>query len=40
MTHNNEEPDRLAAERALIELSGAGRARRTSLGTDALWQIA
>jgi len=40
MTHNNEEPDRLAAEQALIELSGAGNARRTSLGTDALWQIA
>ncbi len=40
MTHNNGEPDRLAAERALIELSGAGKARRTPLGTDALWQIA
>jgi len=40
MAHNNEEPDRLAAERALIELAGAGRARRTSLGTDALWQTA
>jgi hypothetical protein len=40
MAHNNEEPDRLAAERALIELAGAGDARRTSLGTDALWRTA
>ncbi len=40
MTHNNEEPDRLAAESALIELAGAGEARRIALGTDALWQIA
>ncbi len=40
MTRNNHEPDRLAAERALIELCGAGKERRTSLVTDALWQIA
>jgi 2-hydroxychromene-2-carboxylate isomerase len=40
MAHNNQEPDRLAAESALIELAGAGEARRSSLGTDALWQIA
>jgi hypothetical protein len=29
-----------AAERALIELVGAGVARRTQLGEEALWQIA
>lgn len=40
MTHNNEEPDRLAAESALIELAGAGEVRRSALGSDALWQIA
>jgi protein-disulfide isomerase-like protein with CxxC motif len=40
MAQNNEAPDRVAAERALIELVGAGEARRTPLGDDALWQIA
>jgi predicted DsbA family dithiol-disulfide isomerase len=40
MAHNNEEPDRVAAETALIELAGAGQVRRTTLGSDALWQIA
>jgi len=40
MAQNNQEPDRFAAESALIELAGAGEARRTALGTDALWQIA
>jgi protein-disulfide isomerase-like protein with CxxC motif len=40
MAHNNEVPDRVAAERALIELAGAGTVRRTALGDDALWQIA
>jgi hypothetical protein len=40
MAHNNEEPDRVVAETALIELAGAGEARRTALGSDALWQIA
>lgn len=40
MAHNNEEPDRLAAESALIELAGSGAVRRTALGSDALWQIA
>jgi len=39
MTHNNESPDRLAAQAALIELVGAGAARRTPLGDDAIWQI-
>jgi protein-disulfide isomerase-like protein with CxxC motif len=40
MTRNNESPDRIAAETALIELAGAGAVRRTALGDDALWQIA
>ncbi|HEY2718256.1 MAG TPA: DsbA family protein [Solirubrobacteraceae bacterium] len=40
MAQNNQPPDRLAAEGALIELAGAGRARRTPLGDDALWQVA
>jgi 2-hydroxychromene-2-carboxylate isomerase len=38
MAKNNQLPDRAAAEHALIELAGAGRARRTPLGDDALWQ--
>jgi protein-disulfide isomerase-like protein with CxxC motif len=40
MTPNNAEPDRAAAESALIELVGAGSARRIALGDDALWQSA
>ncbi|HEX4466431.1 MAG TPA: DsbA family protein [Solirubrobacteraceae bacterium] len=40
MAHNNKQPDRDAAERALVELVGAGRATRTALGDDALWQAA
>jgi protein-disulfide isomerase-like protein with CxxC motif len=40
MAHNNEEADRAAAESALVELLGAGSARRTPLGDDALWQAA
>ncbi len=40
MAHNNQEPDRLAAESALIELAGAGEVRRSVLGSDALWQLA
>ena len=40
MAQNNQEPDRLAAEQALVELSGAGSVHRTALGDDALWQIA
>jgi 2-hydroxychromene-2-carboxylate isomerase len=40
MTKNNQLPDRAAAEHALIELAGAGRARRIPLGDDALWQPA
>jgi hypothetical protein len=38
MAQNNQLPDRAAAEHALIELVGAGKARRTPLGDDALWQ--
>jgi protein-disulfide isomerase-like protein with CxxC motif len=38
MAQGNTPPDRTAAERALIELVGDGRARRTPLGDDALWQ--
>jgi protein-disulfide isomerase-like protein with CxxC motif len=40
MAHNNEEPDPVAAEGALIALSGAGEVRRTALGDGALWQAA
>jgi predicted DsbA family dithiol-disulfide isomerase len=40
MAQNNELPDRVAAEGALIELLGAGKARRVPLGDDALWQPA
>jgi protein-disulfide isomerase-like protein with CxxC motif len=40
MAHNNVAPDRDAAERALIELCGAGAVRRTGLGDDALWRLA
>jgi 2-hydroxychromene-2-carboxylate isomerase len=37
---NNAPVDRPAAEAALIELAVTGRASRTSLGDDALWQVA
>jgi 2-hydroxychromene-2-carboxylate isomerase len=40
MTHGNNEPDKAAAERALIELVGEGSARRVALGDDALWLAA
>ncbi|MFZ1153337.1 MAG: DsbA family protein [Solirubrobacteraceae bacterium] len=40
MTHGNNEPDKAAAERALIELVGEGGARRVALGDDALWLAA
>ncbi len=39
MAHNNEQPDRAAAEDALIGLAGTGRARRIPLGDDALWRV-
>jgi protein-disulfide isomerase-like protein with CxxC motif len=40
MAQNNQDPDRPAAERALIELLGNGAVKRTALGDDALWRIA
>jgi 2-hydroxychromene-2-carboxylate isomerase len=40
MAQNNMLPDRGAAERALIELLGAGEIRREALADDALWQLA
>ena len=40
MAQNNQLPDRDAAERALIELAGAGAVRREALADDALWQLA
>jgi protein-disulfide isomerase-like protein with CxxC motif len=40
MAQGNTPPDRAGAERALIELVGDGRARRTALGDDSLWQPA
>jgi len=38
MTEGNDTPDREAAERALLELVGAGSAVRRPLADDALWQ--
>ncbi len=38
MARGNNPPDRAGAERALVELVGDGRVRRTALGDDALWQ--
>ncbi len=40
LAHNNQLPDRIAAEAALIELLGDGAVRRTQVGDGALWQIA
>jgi protein-disulfide isomerase-like protein with CxxC motif len=40
MAQGNNPPDRIAAERALVELVGEGRARREPLGDDALWRPA
>jgi 2-hydroxychromene-2-carboxylate isomerase len=40
MTHNNQLPDRAAAERTLIELLGTGAVRREALADDALWSLA
>lgn len=39
MARGNLEPDRDAAEAALIELVASGAARRTPLGDDALWGL-
>jgi 2-hydroxychromene-2-carboxylate isomerase len=40
LAQNNQLPDRGVAERALIELVGAGLAKREALADDALWQLA
>jgi hypothetical protein len=40
MTQNNQAPDHDAAERALIELLGAGEVQREALADDALWSLA
>jgi hypothetical protein len=40
MAGNNEAPDRAAAESALLELVAAGKAIRSPLGDDALWERA
>jgi len=40
LAQNNQLPDRDSAERALIELLGAGAAKREALADDALWQLA
>ncbi len=40
LTEGNDAPDRMAAERALLELVAAGRASRQPLGDDALWSRA
>jgi 2-hydroxychromene-2-carboxylate isomerase len=40
MTHGNDAVDRRAAEAALIELVGEGKATRTAVGDDALWMAA
>jgi protein-disulfide isomerase-like protein with CxxC motif len=40
MTSGNDAPDRAAAESALVELAGEGRASRVALGDDALWVAA
>jgi 2-hydroxychromene-2-carboxylate isomerase len=40
LAQNNQLPDRDSAERALIELLGAGAVKREALADDALWQPA
>jgi predicted DsbA family dithiol-disulfide isomerase len=40
LAQNNQLPDRDGAERALIELLGAGAVKREALADDALWQLA
>ena len=40
LAQNNQLPDRAAAERALIELTGAGAVHREALADDALWRVA
>jgi hypothetical protein len=40
MVEGNDQPDRVAAEAALIELAAGGLAVREPLGDDALWKPA
>lgn len=40
LTHGNDEPDRIAAEKSLLELVWEGIATRTPLADDALWRRA
>ena len=40
MAHNNQPPDRDAAEAALVQLLGEGAVQRIALGNDALWRAA
>jgi hypothetical protein len=40
LARGNEQPDRAAAETALLELVAAGGAVRLALGNDALWRAA
>ncbi len=40
LTHGNDQPDRAAAEQALLELVSDGAATRRPLGDDALWSPA
>jgi hypothetical protein len=40
LARGNDDPDRRAAELALLELVADGRATRTALGDDALWRAA
>ncbi len=40
LAQNNQLPDRDSAERALIELLGAGAVKREALADDALWRLA
>ncbi|MGA9313396.1 MAG: DsbA family protein [Solirubrobacteraceae bacterium] len=40
MTRGNDAPDRVDAERRLVELAGEGSVRRLALGDDALWLAA
>ncbi len=40
MAHNNQAPDRVAAERELVALLGEGAVMREAVGDDAIWRIA
>lgn len=40
LVRGNDAPDRIAAERALLELAWASKAVRTPVGDDAIWRRA